>query len=253
MRNVERIAILADIHGNSAALEAVLGDIDKADLEHIVFAGDLVMNGPHPVQVLERVIGLNQPAVIGNTDEEVLNQIDNVALWTARQLRSPHIQFLRSLPISYRVTPPYGKSPADDLLIVHSTPRSCFDLLILNPHPLGTTFNEVTAVNDAMAMLNSAEANLIVYGHIHYFSEGLIGNQRVVSIGAVGFPFDGNANAAYAIAGWDGKAWSLTQKRIAYNYEDVALSIEQSTMPYAARYAKMLRASNWFPRPTNET
>jgi protein phosphatase len=181
----------------------------------------------------------------------MLNRVDNVAQWTAGQLQSSHIQFLRNLPLSYRVTPPDGKSPEDDLLIVHSTPRSCFDLLILNPHPLGTTFSEVTPVSDAITMLNGTEANLIVYGHIHYFSAGLIGDQRVASIGAVGYPFDGNTKAAYAIAEWDGKAWSLTQRRIAYDHEAVARSIEQSTMPYAARYAKMLRASNWFPRPIN--
>lgn len=41
-------------------------------------------------------------------------------------------------------------------------------------------------------MLAGACANRITFGHIHYVSEGVIAGQRMVSVGASGFPFDGD-------------------------------------------------------------
>jgi protein phosphatase len=111
MRDVERVAILSDIHGNSPALEVVLEDINKIGLEHIVFAGDLVMKGLYPAQVLDRVTASHQPSVIGNTDVEVLDRIDTEAQWTANQLRPSDLQFLRNLPHLVSCDPSRRKIP----------------------------------------------------------------------------------------------------------------------------------------------
>ena len=65
-----RIAILSDIHGNSIALDAVLGDLERrggADQHWLL--GDLVAMGPDPIGVLERITALpNASFVRGNTD-----------------------------------------------------------------------------------------------------------------------------------------------------------------------------------------
>lgn len=136
-----RVAILADVHGNADALEAVLADLAQHGPDLVVFAGDLVMGGPHPVQALTRIQSLYAPAVIGNTDIEVVEGTSPIGQWMAHQLDANALGYLRSLPLMYRVTPPFGQTPKDDLLIVHATPRDCFDVLILEVHPLGTTFN----------------------------------------------------------------------------------------------------------------
>jgi protein phosphatase len=233
------------------ALDAVLADAATQGLDGYVFAGDLVMNGPRPAETLDRIIDLHASGVIGNTDEEVLADRDPVGQWTAERIGADGCAFLRSLPLAQRITFSAGSSPRDDLLIVHSTPRSCWDLLILAPHPLGTTFTQTTPPDEAAQMLGEARANLIVYGHIHYVSEGIISGQRAISIGSVGYPFDGDRRAAYAIAEWNGQTWSIAHRRVAYDYERVARMIEQSDQPYTSRYARMLRAANWFPRPDN--
>ncbi len=48
------VAILADIHGNLAALDAVLADLATRLYDSMVIAGDLVMNGPQPAETLAR-------------------------------------------------------------------------------------------------------------------------------------------------------------------------------------------------------
>ena len=53
-----RVAILADIHGNMPALEAVIEDIAEQRVEEVIVAGDLVGRGPQGAEVIDRIKGL---------------------------------------------------------------------------------------------------------------------------------------------------------------------------------------------------
>jgi predicted phosphodiesterase len=44
-----RLAILADIHGNLPALEAVLAKVQLQKVDGIVVAGDHLSDGPNPI------------------------------------------------------------------------------------------------------------------------------------------------------------------------------------------------------------
>jgi len=46
-------AVLSDVHANLEALEAVLRDADKRNIEDILFLGDAVGYGPDPNECLE--------------------------------------------------------------------------------------------------------------------------------------------------------------------------------------------------------
>ncbi|GHO70470.1 hypothetical protein KSC_093620 [Ktedonobacter sp. SOSP1-52] len=249
MESPYRVAILADIHSNFDALEAVLTDLAKQQYDLMVIAGDLVMNGPKPAEVMTCVRNLRVPTLYGNMDVETIQADPSHpnSWWTQQQLRGDDLTYLKQLPLSYRVTPPEGQSPKDDLLVVHATPRSVEDVLILEPHPLGTTFTRITPEEEAAAMLRGEQANLIVYGHIHYCSSGTIRGQRVMSIGSVGFPFDGNPQAAYALAQWDGEEWFISHQRVSSNNEETIAAIHRSGQPLADAYARRIREANWFP------
>ncbi|MFN8372996.1 MAG: metallophosphoesterase family protein [Anaerolineae bacterium] len=52
-----RLAVLADIHGNLPALEAVLADIQPFNVDQVVVAGDNINMGPYSVEVMERIMG----------------------------------------------------------------------------------------------------------------------------------------------------------------------------------------------------
>lgn len=65
------IAVVADIHGNIEALDAALLDIATHQPDRLFIAGDLVMNGPRPSEVVQRVMALEKAGayvVQGNTD-----------------------------------------------------------------------------------------------------------------------------------------------------------------------------------------
>lgn len=172
------IAILSDIHGNAAALDAVLADLAAVPHDAVVVAGDLVLHGPRPAEALARVRDLVAPTISGNTDHYVLADevpagLDLLVGSVRERIGVDGMAYLAGLPFDHRVTPPGGASPGDDLLVVHATPTDVDAVLILEADPFGTW--PVTPAEEATALLGDARANLIVFGHIHYASAGTVG------------------------------------------------------------------------------
>jgi predicted phosphodiesterase len=75
---MRRVAALYDIHGNLPALRAVLAELEREGVDHIVVGGD-VANGPLPVATLDLLMGLgsNVSYVMGNGDLEVAAAYDD--------------------------------------------------------------------------------------------------------------------------------------------------------------------------------
>ncbi|HQA67872.1 MAG TPA: metallophosphoesterase, partial [Aggregatilineales bacterium] len=67
-----RVAVLADIHGNVLALDAVLADVERQSVDAVVVLGDLADRGPFPHKVIERVQAAAHVVLLGNTDEMFL-------------------------------------------------------------------------------------------------------------------------------------------------------------------------------------
>lgn len=62
--------ILADVHANLAALEAVLAQ--ESDWDTMLFLGDAVVGGSCPDEVLSLLSGFDGTFIMGNHDHEVL-------------------------------------------------------------------------------------------------------------------------------------------------------------------------------------
>ena len=70
---MDRIALIADIHGELSSLEAVLAEVEYLAIERIVCLGDVSGLGPNPHEVIERVRSLGCPVVMGNADQFLLD------------------------------------------------------------------------------------------------------------------------------------------------------------------------------------
>jgi len=244
------VAVVSDVHGNAAALRAVLKDLESQKYDELVFAGDYVLFGPRPAETLHLVQEQYAKVIYGNTDRFISHNTGPEKLqpsveWTAYRIGDHGIKYLADLPFKYQLTPPGGKSPDNDLLVVHATPTDVDAVLILEPDPFNN--NCVTEEEEAAAMLGNARADLIVYGHIHYASQGMIKGQRLQSIGSVGFPFDGKPQAAYAFADWDGSKWEVRHRRVAYDYTTAAEELAATAAPFAGFAAERLRMARFIP------
>jgi len=249
------VAVIADIHGNAAALEAVLAELGRERYDELVVAGDLVLFGPRPAEALAAVRRLAAPTISGNTDRLFLPDVPlNHPLlaaagatveWVRERIGGDRVAFLVGLPFDRRVTPPGGSSPGEDLLVVHATPTDVDAILILERNPVAGT--EVTAEAEARRLVGETEANLILYGHIHYASAGTVAGRRLASVGAVGMPLDGDPRAAYALVRWGGGEWRVEHRRVAYDHRAVAEELLAAGMPKAEAIARRLTEARPVP------
>ncbi|MGI8698340.1 MAG: metallophosphoesterase family protein [Mycobacteriales bacterium] len=88
-----RVAVLADIHGNLPALDAVLTEVAAARVDRVVLLGDIAL-GPLPAETLDRLAGLGEGAVWvhGNCEREVVSAYDG-----------RHRDLLADLPMTVRL------------------------------------------------------------------------------------------------------------------------------------------------------
>jgi hypothetical protein len=69
--------------------------------------------------------------------------------------------------------------------------------------------------------LAGVEETTVIGAHIHYPYERRVGSVHVVTVGAVGCPFNGDINAQYGVFRWDGADWRFEHHRVAYDHEPV--------------------------------
>lgn len=68
-----RIALIADIHGNLPALEAVLAHMEKQRPDLIVSLGDQIGLGPYPVETLALLKARGIPCLMGNHELRIVH------------------------------------------------------------------------------------------------------------------------------------------------------------------------------------
>src|SRR6266516_4250336 len=97
-RSQMRIAVVADIHANLTALDAVIADIRRIGADLVIHGGDLVGGGPRPAEVIDRIREMKWPGVYGNTDE---------MLWSPKlvteTLAAPPLHRIRDLLLAHTI------------------------------------------------------------------------------------------------------------------------------------------------------
>ena len=229
-----RVALLADIHGNAVALDAMLGDLEKIDVEQRILMGDYFLFGPRPREVYDRLREQDWPAIEGNTDRyiaagDLQHPFADLIAWYREVLGPEALEWCEALPFEHRV---------ESLLVVHGAPTDVEGLMITELDPWKT--HPLTEAEAGAALIGDASARRIVYGHIHYASSGTVGGVDVSSIGSVGLPFDGDHRAAYAIAEWDGNDWRIEHRRLEYDWESVAREIREQAKPMSEPRAERI-------------
>lgn len=194
-----REAVLFDIHGNVDALEAVLAEADALGCEGLILGGDYAFLGPAPAACVDRLRDDPRPAVAirGNTDRMIAEGGDAIGDWAADRLGAERVEWLGGLPGQAHL-------PRHAALLVHATPRGDEERLLPDtPDP------------QAEAMVAGVEVPTLLHGHVHLQHRRRIGGLEVVNPGSVGFPFDGDPRAAWAVIE-DG---AVELRRTAYDAE----------------------------------
>jgi predicted phosphodiesterase len=219
-----QIAVLADIHGNLPALEAVAAEIYKLAPDLVVVAGDFQNRGPNPREVTEFVAKSGWTLLRGNHEDYVIRQSQDTgtrdltdyynwlpARWTA-DLTSDFVESIKQLPIATTLIGPDQLS----ITIAHGSPRSNNE-----------GFFPTTTDTRAKEMIGNDPPSVLCVGHSHIPFVRQVNTTLLVNVGAVGFPFDGDRRASFGILTWGGDRWEVEIRRIEYAVEKVLAEFER--------------------------
>jgi diadenosine tetraphosphatase ApaH/serine/threonine PP2A family protein phosphatase len=219
-----RVAVLADIHGNLPALDAVLNEIDAAAVDAIVLNGDIA-TGPMPAETLDRLAELGErrsgcvATPIGSWSPPT------TAHWTPtcpkRPVRPPstaHPGWIRDIgtcsPICHCRSPSTftGLGP---VRFCHATTRSDTEIVLVD-----------SPIERYRGAFTDTDEPTIALGHTHMPFDRLAERRRFVNPGSVGMPYGARA-ALWALLGPD-----VALRRTAYDADVAAETFRSAALEY---------------------
>jgi predicted phosphodiesterase len=227
-----RVAVVADIHGNLAALQSVMDDFNQVD--EVWCLGDIVGYGPDPNKCIELLRQNKLHCITGNHDWAAAGRVQVVDFnpdaaaacqWTAAHLTDENRTFLEGLPQILRWR---------EYTLVHGSLRYPIWEYLTRPKDAANTFREM-------------RTRYCLVGHTHVpviFEEGAevaceeqtygqaipLGEKRlIINAGSVGQPRDGLADARYLIL--DAATSTVEYRKVPYDIERTQREIVRAGLP----------------------
>jgi len=231
-----RLAIISDIHANLEALEAVLEDVDKSNIDEIVCLGDIVGYGANPNECAQLIAKRCKIILLGNHDAAATNLLTTqnfniharIAIdWTAETLTDANKTFLSALPVM---------KTNGLMTFVHATPYE------------PNMWYYITSLEEAAFNFQFFDTRFCVVGHTHIPMIIALENDEIyvqqekkisykdkdnlrllVNIGSVGQPRDRNPNCSYGILDTEEKIFAL--QRVPYDFAKTQAKMKRIRMP----------------------
>lgn len=218
-----RLAVLADIHANLPALQAVIADMRQFAADQVIVAGDSVNWGPHSREVLQLIIENRWAVIRGNNalyalDHDTPRAPRYWAVFTLppllrEELGEDGLRALASMPDSLSLRFP-DSAP---LYMTHGIPGDPWTAVY--PH---------SPQREVMSWLAPVSENTVVCAHSHIALERHVGLWHIFNPGSVGVPLDGEKSASYIVIDGDYDGWRLhAHRRVKYNMQPLFAAFER--------------------------
>ena len=229
-------AVLSDIHGNLAALTAVLEDIQSRDIHEIVCLGDVVGYGPQPLECLELtkdsdtlIMGNHEEAVLEHSSETFNVRARKAVDWTRKQLlENDWEEFTVKVEREAFMKTWMRQTNILGIQYVHGSPRQ----------PTREYVTPKSAMNKKkMKGIFDCLEHICFIGHTHipgiFTDEGfshptdlmnfyMLGDDKaLVNVGSVGQPRDGDPRSCYVTFDEETVVW----RRVEYDLKDTVSRI----------------------------
>ena len=232
-----RIAALSDIHGNLAALNAVLEDIQTQAVDLIVNLGDIASGPLQPRETVDVLMALNLPTIRGNHERQVLEgepaRMGPSDQYAFGQLRADQLAWFASLPAQRAIE--------DDVLLVHGSAESDLTYFLETITEYGC---RAATHDEVLSRSTGADAQLVLCGHTHVpRAMTLTDGRLIVNPGSVGLqayhddhPIPHqiemhSPHARYAIVTQQAGAWAVAFRAVEYAWDEAAAVAEAHGRP----------------------
>ena len=186
-----RVAVISDIHANLEALNSVIKDIRKRNVDKIICLGDIIEKGVHPKECIKIIKDSCDIVIQGNCDyyfsiehtdindksEEKKQRI----IWNQSLISSEDREYLLSLPFCYEF---YMSGSL--VRLFHATPNAN-NIPIINLDNVETKYKMFLPSNNTVS---KDVADVVIYGHIHHPYMDKIYNKTLINVGSVGNSYD---------------------------------------------------------------
>ena len=219
-------AVIADIHGNRWALEAVLRDTDRRGIQQIINLGDHLTGPLDPAGTADLLLARDMVHICGNDDRGLFAPYEDrspAQRYTREQLAPAQLNWLSSLPETAVV--------ADDIFACHG---DLFDspYLLEQVEAAGVFLRSTRAIEASVANIVQP---VILCGHSHVpRTVSLPQGKLIINPGSVGlpaytmeapFPYameSGSPHARYAILSGARHSWQVEHIQVPYDSEYAA-------------------------------
>lgn len=229
---MKRFAVLADVHANLPALEAVLADVRRQGVDGVWALGDYLLGGPNPNEVMRLLVDANSVMILGNNERYLLDFMAGLTperqtapqwapmRWAYRHLDRQWLELIHALP-EQRVLTVDGAPP---VRLVHGSHHRLREPLLPDDDPeCARRFRQAGfwAADDWPTRLSRAlddlEEHVLCCGHTHIPWIQRLGDVLAVNVGSVGGPIDGDPRARYALITWTGERWEVELRGVSYD------------------------------------
>jgi putative phosphoesterase len=237
-----QIAVIADIHGNTWALDAVLADIRRRGIATVLNLGDCVYGSLDPAGTAERLVTADIISIAGNQDREVFDEAEHVRSsrdhhFVTGQLSAAQLDWLERLPPTQVV---------GEIFLCHGTPSSDLVYLLERVTQHGVTLRDSAAI---VAELSEVPQEVVVCGHSHVPRTIWLPDGRlVVNPGSVGVPAyeddlpfphvmeAGSPHTRYAVLTRQTGGWAVEHVALPYAWIQAAEVARRNGRPDRARW-----------------
>jgi len=230
-----KLAVLSDIHGNLLALQAVLADIARQQVDQTVNLGDLLSGPLQPAETADLLMVHGFSTIRGNHERQLLALHDGPAHaldaassdgHAALRLRPAHWKWLRGLPATLALN--------GDVRLCHGTPSSDLQYWLETVVPGfgqdGSPGVRAATPAEVAERLGPATHPVVLCGHSHVPRLVQSGAVLVVNPGSIGLPAyddahphphvieNGAPHARYAVLEKTAHGWQVDLRAVPYDH-----------------------------------
>lgn len=226
-----RLAVLADVHGNSWALRAVLRDMAERGVEDAINLGDSLYGPLDPGGCADLLMSGDMKSIMGNQDRLILegDAGNNPTLDMVRRSLAPEqMAWLEARP-SFLVL-------LDELYCCHGSPRSDEEYLL---EEVSSGRAELKSCSELVHVLDGVDCPVILCGHTHLPRVEECGERLLVNPGSVGLPAyeddspphameNGSPHARYAVVERGREGWKAGIVEVEYDWRAAARAAREN-------------------------
>ena len=223
-----KVAVLADVHANIFALEAVFADCAREGVEHFIVAGDLIGYYYWPRAVVRQLMSDARVTCIRGNHEAILEETlaSNEAEKRYHRkygsgyavcrdsLNHDEMQWLLGLPQSAEL-----QLGTTNFSVYHGSPKAA---------------DEYIYPDASSSVLDRCHVNrdFTILGHTHYPFVRHLGESVLLNPGSVGQPRDLGGFASYALVGVGNRSVRFKRVPFAVAHVVAAAKLRDPELPY---------------------